>query len=452
MTVNKLPLNNPEDFEEGKKLPMFEVATVFKSIINTIDCHCINASLYTSDPSSNFVRNRKISPKDCTMFLLGLSKQSLRSAKLTFTSNKPYTYTSSALHQQRLKILPRFFEDLSDKINCTFKIDKEYKGYNLVAIDGSTLNIPYNPDDKLTYVEKKNGEHKGFNQLHLNCSCDCLTGKIHDVIIQTIHEKAEVQAAFELTSSDNAYKYAHNTIFIYDRGYHSYDLMANHYKNNSFFVIRSKNYRIINEIVKSGVANENDEYDVEGEIVITPSKSDDKYYPFHSTISKKQFTNYDDTFIYKLKIRIVRFKVEDTVETLITNVFDDTMTIDDFRKIYQHRWVIETSYRTLKYDTGLIFIHSTIRQLQLQEIYASIITHNIGSLIEYYTNLERELPNGYKTNKRNIRNCISLVTWGAMSIAKACYEIKISLVPSQTGRKFERNIKPKAHPSFYMNG
>ncbi|WP_257791425.1 transposase [Methanosphaera sp. BMS] len=36
------------------------------------------------------------------------------------------------------------------------------------------------------------------------------------------------------------------------------------------------------------------------------------------------------------------------METLATNLFDKSMTIDDFKEIYNKRWTIETNYDKLK--------------------------------------------------------------------------------------------------------
>ena len=47
-----------------------------------------------------------------------------------------------------------------------------FKGYRLIACDGSDINIAHNPDDKESYFT--NGNARGLNQLHLNAIYDLL--------------------------------------------------------------------------------------------------------------------------------------------------------------------------------------------------------------------------------------------------------------------------------------
>ena len=57
-----------------------------------------------------------------------------------------------------------------------------FKGYRLIACDGSDINIAHNPDDKESYFT--NGNSRGFNQLHLNAMYDLLDKIYTDIIIQ----------------------------------------------------------------------------------------------------------------------------------------------------------------------------------------------------------------------------------------------------------------------------
>lgn len=59
-----------------------------------------------------------------------------------------------------------------------------FKDYRRLACDGSDINIAHNPKDQDTYF--KNGETKGFNQIHLNAMYDLLDRIYTDIIIQEI--------------------------------------------------------------------------------------------------------------------------------------------------------------------------------------------------------------------------------------------------------------------------
>ena len=42
---------------------------------------------------------------------------------------------------------------------------------------------------------------------------------------------------------------------------------------------------------------------------------------------------------------------------------------------------IETSFRDIKYAAGMLFFHSRIKQLVLQEIYAKLILYNFSEAV-----------------------------------------------------------------------
>ncbi|MGN7764241.1 hypothetical protein ACTJKB_22560 [Paenibacillus sp. 22594] len=62
-----------------------------------------------------------------------------------------YTATTSAFVQQRNKILPSTVEFLFHKFTQTYTDVKRYRGYRLLAIDGSDLLIATDRSDADTY-------------------------------------------------------------------------------------------------------------------------------------------------------------------------------------------------------------------------------------------------------------------------------------------------------------
>ena len=103
---------------------------------------------------------------------------------------------------------------------------------------------------------------------------------------------------------------------------------------NSYFVIRLKKDTFIDQRYKMTT---NDE------IIEVPL-----YNSFIKTITNeelKEFASKQE----KLKLRIVNIQLPTgETETLATNLFDESMTIEDFKEIYNKRWTIETTYDKLK--------------------------------------------------------------------------------------------------------
>lgn len=80
---------------------------------------------------------------------------------------------------------------------------------------------------------------------------------------------------------------------------------------------------------------------------------------------------------YKFNCRIVKFKISDgTYECIITNLDRDEFSIEDIKELYNKRWGIETSFREVKYASGLNALHSKKRKLIQQVVYARHILYN----------------------------------------------------------------------------
>lgn len=58
-----------------------------------------------------------------------------------------------------------------------------YRQYRLLAIDGSDVQIPTNPDDPDSYFPGTN-DQKPYNLLHLNASYDLSNGVYLDAIVK----------------------------------------------------------------------------------------------------------------------------------------------------------------------------------------------------------------------------------------------------------------------------
>lgn len=92
------------------------------------------------------------------------------------------TPSVSAFIQQRSKLLPEAFQFLFYEFNSLFSFQKNYKGYQLLACDGSDLNIARNPNDTDTYLQSR-AMDKGYNQLHLNALYDLCEKRYANVVV-----------------------------------------------------------------------------------------------------------------------------------------------------------------------------------------------------------------------------------------------------------------------------
>lgn len=80
---------------------------------------------------------------------------------------------------------------------------------------------------------------------------------------------------------------------------------------------------------------------------------------------------------FRMKLRIVRFKITDTTyETIVTSLNRFEFPLEEIKALYHKRWGIETSFRELKYAIGLVNFHAKKESSILQEIFARLILYN----------------------------------------------------------------------------
>ena len=100
--------------------------------------------------------------------------------------------TLSSFIQRRAQILPSAFEHLFHAFNAFDKGYKTIYGYRPLAIDGSSVMLPYDPTNESTL--RKSGKSNEYNVTHLSCLFDLKKRIYIDAKIQPIHKKDEHKA------------------------------------------------------------------------------------------------------------------------------------------------------------------------------------------------------------------------------------------------------------------
>lgn len=100
--------------------------------------------------------------------------------------------------------------------------EHDYEGFQLLACDGSDLNIFYNPDDKDSCKPSGSGK-KGSNQLHLHALYDLCNKKYVDVLIEKTMVSNESRALIQMLRN---IPHPDRTIILADRGYETYHVFA----------------------------------------------------------------------------------------------------------------------------------------------------------------------------------------------------------------------------------
>ncbi len=424
-----------------------------QSLSNIISEMQASLDLFVKQPRKDFVRNRKLTFRQTINFFLSMGGNTVRKELLDFFNYSSDCVSASAFSQQRAKILPEALDFLFHSFTESFKGLRTYRGYRLVACDGSDLAIPYNPKDSMTYrrhnlIEKN---EKGYNQLHLNALYD-LENRIYlDAIIQPGRYPSETQALTDMMKRSNLDE---RTILIADRNYESYNILTQAQEKGWKYLIRIKDIGSRGILTNLPVPDTN-EFDCKLSLILTKKQTKEiKDHPEkYRYLSRKEtcdFLDQEKNPFYTLSFRVLRFPIkEDTYECIITNLDQEEFPLEEIKKIYGWRWGIEGSFRELKYTIGLSNFHAKKVEYILQEIFARLILYNFCERV----------TTGIIVQQKNTKYIYRINFAIAVLICKQFYRGRIpppttealiqkNVLPVREGRKAPRKVRPHCAVSF----
>lgn len=426
---------------------LLSVKKLLDDSIRKID---VNKQAYVKDPDRDFIRNRKLSFSDTIRLIISMESHTIRSELLDFFSFAEKTITTSAFIQQRDKLKPGLFRSLFHIFTSKLMLDAKDK-YRFFAVDGSVVWIPLpGENEKYGYYTKKN--QGAFHQLHVSAIYDLESDLYATAYIEPRKGHNE-RAAFHYMLDEQSFP--KNSVFVFDRGYESYHLIAHIQQKNQYYVIRAKDFSVGGILNGLGIPKV-DEFDVLYEKTFVSRdykkyKCDpERYHRVHYSESP-YFLN-KAVKEYPLAFRVVRFPLGNgSYECLITNLPQDEFNLSRLKQIYGMRWGIETSFRQLKYSVGLLDFHSKKIESIEQEIWARLILYNfsmaVGRLIE-----KRKTKSQYPC-KLNIKNAIQICRKFLkipVDETPPNMDVLISreLIPVRAGRKAPRKEKYKRPSEF----
>lgn len=407
---------------------------------------------FVKNPGKDFTRNRKLTFESVIKLLLSMDGNNIYKELLEYFKYDVDTASSSAFVQQRSKILPSALEFLFKNFTSSYENHKTFKGYRLLAVDGSKLNIAHNPEDTNTYV-KSLADAKGYNLLHLNALYDLCNKLYVDACIQPIRNKNETGALVDMVDNSTI---SEDAILIADRGYESYNVFAHIQEKGWKYVIRVKD-RKSTGIVSSLRLPSSEEFDEYIHLNLTRKqtkevKSNPKLYKFLPTNSRFDYLEMKTTDVYPISFRVVRFEIsENNYETIITNLDEKDFSADMIKNLYHMRWGIENSFRELKYAIGLVNLHSKKVEFITQEIFAKLTMYNFCEMIT----LNVILQNKQRKHEYQVNFTV------AIHVCKhffRCLEddippdvellIQQNILPIRKGRQDKRKLRTRSSVSF----
>lgn len=310
------------------------------TLLNIIRSEMVNPDHFTVQTA--FTRKRKIDLEELIHIPFQLPEESLSASFPWLMSKSDSSLSASALSQARSKIHSNFYKNIFTRFNELTSSGelKTFKGYRLLAVDGSEIRVRPKQGKDITYGASKKGRKHHF--IHLNAEFDVLNSVFTDAVLQPGSQKNEDAALLELASHSSLDK----AIFTTDRGYEALMSFYRLQKVQIPFVIRIKDEKSSSSILKYYKTPESEEYDILFHVTLTSKNNKyvkehwDTYkyissYPRHPEFDEK-------TTELPLNIRVVRFKAvcegNESFMTVCTNLPKTELRTDDIKEIYRLRW------------------------------------------------------------------------------------------------------------------
>jgi Transposase DDE domain len=400
----------------------------------------------------SFVRDRILTFPIMLLFFVNLAKKTLQVSLNSFSNlcDLP-SVTKQAFSKARKNLSAKAFVLLNRKLLEEYYTDNQYstwKGFRVLAVDGSDIQLPQKESLKSKFGRAINGRGPTLAMAKLSCAYDVLNQKTLDVQLDRC-KSSERDLAVKHIEAIQQLQHDTKDLYIFDRGYPSLGILFYLLSQNKDFLMRCSFvscFSEVREVVESGKKDA---------LVRLHAKDATNQ---QITELKKRDPSLDRKTAY-IDIRVVVVKLENgEKELLITSLINkEIYSKNELKELYGLRWRKEENYKWYKVGFELENFSGNSELAVEQDIFALIFTANIASLImeEAQEDLEKEcegkdLKYKYKINKRIA--IASLKDELVAGLLDPCFdmeglckqlkeEFKKNLCPVRPGRKFHRPKK-----------
>lgn len=380
---------------------------------------------------NSFSRNRKLSFSNTVFFICSALRKSIASEITNFIEDYKHlkfpSITKQAFSKARQNISSQAFAELCRLfVEKFYKLNKNlntWKGFNILAVDGTSLQVPDTKECGEYFGLSSNQNKTRTAVATASALYDVLNDIVVDARITKFRTSERLIAKQHIESIGNKIC-PQKSIVIFDRGYPSYDMFDYLDSKKLLFLMRvSTSFKLAESLDSDDSILE---YKVNGEF---------------------------------RKVRVIKFELSNGItETLVTNIYDETIKISEFKELYFLRWGIESKYKELKCSIEIEEFSGTKPISIEQDFYVSLYLSMIGTLLKKEAdiaiandNKNKNLKYEYQANRNFIleqvfRNIISIITKSKKrkKILDVILEKAIKIRSQiRTNRSCERKIK---HP------
>ena len=331
---------------------------------------------------NSFSRKRKLSFSNTVHFICSALRKSISSEIDNFIEEHTYlnfpNITKQAFSKAKQNISPEAFNEL-----CRLFVEKFYSlkknlntwnGFNILAIDGTSLQVP-DTEECGEYFGLSSNQNKTRTAV---ATASALYDVLNDIIVDAritkykTSERYMAKQHIEVLVNRIPSK---NSIVIFDRGYPSYDMFDYLNDKGLLFLMRvSTSFKLVQSI-----------------------DSDDSILEYKLKGETK-------------KVRVLKIKLsEDVTEVLVANIYDEKITTIEFKELYFLRWGVESKYKELKSSIKIEEFSGTKPIAIEQDFYTSIYLSMIAALIKKDAdaaiandNKDKYLNSTYQSNRNFI--------------------------------------------------
>jgi hypothetical protein len=403
----------------------------------------------------DFTRKRSLPFHKVFFLLINFLTKSLQAEldnffKILLNKEIPvYEVTKSAFSLARKKLGHKAFIELNkDQIDYFYKNQpyKTWKGFRLLGVDGSTARLPFSAEIVAKYGIHDTSE-TGVPMIYarLSQAYDLLNELTVDAQLSTYNDN-EHNLAWQ-----HAALFKTDDLVLYDRNYASFWMFALLLNKRSHFCARLKtgSWKVAKQLAHSG--------DKEITTKIYPSKAS----------AKKCKELGLSTAPITLRFICIELSTGEK-EVLITSLIDrDQYSYEVFSDLYQLRWQVEESYKTMKSRLEIENFSGKSCLAIAQDFYAKIFSCNLTSILVSGTNQmvkhrcekrKRKYKPNFTQALNRMKNSIVLLFCREKEIAEGYLDeltdiFAANLEPVRTDRHYERNFRKskQIYPMPYKN-
>jgi hypothetical protein len=290
--------------------------------------------------------------KKLIYFMLSMIRESSQNALERFfkLNGEDIHMTQQAFSLARQKIKWEAFQELFDygvKVHYVHYADEIqlWNGYRVSAIDGSKLSLPNDKPLRAYFGTSGAGNKSPTAQGSL--LYDVLNHFVIDARIEPMSKDERTLAQIHISHLYGLESYEEwKELILFDRGYPSFELIQGLLERKMHYVmrVREKFSTAIDELGRGD----------------------------HS-IELKQNGDY-------VKVRVIKFRLSSgELETLITDIMDNKISMKTFKALYFKRWPIETKYNEIKNKLEIENFSGRLVDNIRQDFYATMLLINLAA-------------------------------------------------------------------------